>query len=223
MCMLETVRSHQHETVSVCPLQMTRTVSYWWCHYCPWHVDASKNVPSALFLPAVLLARPSADEVADEAGGCMYDKMFKATGGARMGMRARASQNGKLARTEGDDNGSNAVPTEDIKSEERKRPAEANGDDEKAIDSQEATVAIKMEKPFGKKRRRKTWGEGEKDATVAKAERKRDRLAAKKVKKEDTVMAEVVVGNGVASVKDEGVGQEKAIKKKKKKRAGKEA
>lgn len=153
----------------------------------------------------------------------MYDKMFKATGGARMGMRARASQNGKLARTEGDDNGSNAVPTEDVKSEERKRPAEANGDAEKAIDSQEAAVAVKMEKPLGKKRRRKTWGEGEEDATVAKAERKRDRLAAKKAKKEDTVMAEVVVGNGVARVKDEGVGQEKATKKKNKKRAGKEA
>ena len=41
----------------------------------------------------------------------MYDKMFKATGGARMGMRARASQNGKLARTEGGHGGAGDVGT----------------------------------------------------------------------------------------------------------------
>eukprot|EP00904_Undaria_pinnatifida_P001899 jgi/Undpi1/1170/HiC_scaffold_10.g04632.m1 len=56
----------------------------------------------------------------------MYNKMFKATGGARMGMRARASQNGKLARTEGGHDGAgdngigNAHSTEAAVKDEKK-------------------------------------------------------------------------------------------------------
>ncbi|CAM9909790.1 unnamed protein product, partial [Ascophyllum nodosum] len=71
--------------------------------------------------------RQATDDEATETG-CMYDKMFKATGGARMGMRARAAQNGKLARTEGgidvaavSDAKKDGVPTADQSLEERRK------------------------------------------------------------------------------------------------------
>jgi Pin2-interacting protein X1 len=39
--------------------------------------------------------------VSEEPGSINYDELFKATGGARLGMRARREQKGKILRTEG--------------------------------------------------------------------------------------------------------------------------
>eukprot|EP01033_Poteriospumella_lacustris_P001131 gene1132-827_t len=41
--------------------------------------------------------------VSEEPGSINYDELFKATGGARLGMRARREQKGKILRTEGVD------------------------------------------------------------------------------------------------------------------------
>ncbi|CAM9614656.1 unnamed protein product [Discosporangium mesarthrocarpum] len=49
--------------------------------------------------------KDSGSELGSESSSSMYDQMFRATGGARMGMRARASQKGKWLRTEGGDGG----------------------------------------------------------------------------------------------------------------------
>lgn len=54
-------------------------------------------------------ASVSSKAMAADSSCSMYAKMFEATGGARMGMRARAPQNGKLARTEGGDDGTKAL------------------------------------------------------------------------------------------------------------------
>lgn len=137
----------------------------------------------------------------------MYDKMFKATGGARMGMRARASQNGKLARTEGghdgaggDDGGDSskneivegslvAVKEEKISalSHKRKR-ARVDAEADSSEQQQQPRIRVKQEKTSEKDVKQEAFVEGVKqelgeEVVAPKAERKRERSEAKKAKR----------------------------------------
>lgn len=157
----------------------------------------------------------------------MYGKMFKATGGARMGMRARASQNGKLARTEGGHDGvggtesaTGAVEPGDgeksPRSQKRKRATEA-------VSNGMGFVTVKQEMGAIKKERKRNSDSSSENSggLSAKAERKREKSESKKAKRADkAAKIEGGVGGGGAK-RAAGVGKEKA--RKKKKRAGKEA
>jgi Pin2-interacting protein X1 len=115
-----------------------------------------------------------------------YDDLFKATGGARLGMRARADQKGKLKRTEG------------LESEEKASPVDvalgASSAKEKAGDSNEsdsdAAAAVKAEKKKAKKEKKdreakedSTNGKQKKDAEVGKEKVKKDKKKEKKDRK----------------------------------------
>ena len=144
----------------------------------------------------------------------MYDKMFKATGGARMGMRARASQNGKLARTEGGQDGAGGVcnaddnATEDaVKDEPRAARRSPFGATDEALEG-----------PTSRKRRRAVGAdagrEGKEQSSVAAAEGvtvKKEKSLRAEVKKEKTSGVEVKKekksgDKKVAGVREEGVG-----------------
>lgn len=161
----------------------------------------------------------------------MYDKMFKATGGARMGMRARASQNGKLARTEGGKDGADAAPPttasqggQSVGSHKRKRADDAEGGAEAQVPASAESVVVKQEKTPGEAKTAVKQEGGEESAepkTSAKAERKRERSEAKKAKraaKEEGAKTPSGVEDGEAIS-----GKEEKARKKKKKRAGKGA
>lgn len=190
---------------------------------------------------------------AEKAGGMsMYDKMFKATGGARMGMRARASQNGKLARTEGGEDGAGGAPNDSgngaIKVEgglgstghKRKRTVGmAGGSSGREEPDGVAGVVVKEEKVSGGGKA--VADKGVKQETEAleasiKVERKRARSASKKAKRADKVAKEEEALAGEANSGDDDVQggdaaasekeQEKARRKrekKAKKRARKDA
>lgn len=165
----------------------------------------------------------------------MYDKMFKATGGARMGMRARASQNGKLARTEGDHNAAGSDITTgttngtlETTSHKRKRdPTTSTHAGEPPASA--GVVKVKQEKTPSTEKRRDGEGGTEGDAGAScssKADRKLERSEAKKAKRADkAVKVEKRLDSDVNCEKAEGEsaqGEEKTRKKKKKKRAEKE-
>lgn len=183
----------------------------------------------------------------------MYDKMFQATGGARMGMRARASQNGKLARTEGGTDGvgggkkhDELVATIAIKTEpasdaaaqavvkiesktskKRKKgtvaaaPGAVNGAEVQARDPADETGEDVALANKTKRKRQEEGGEtkAEDAEVVAKAERKRERLKAKKAKRTDRAKMCAEEGNETADVKEDGgvvvVGKKTSKKKKK--------
>ncbi|CAN0479264.1 unnamed protein product [Ectocarpus sp. 12 AP-2014] len=177
----------------------------------------------------------------------MYDKMFKATGGARMGMRARASQNGKLSRTEGGQDGTgggtpSTAPNGSINgaiggegqgssSHKRKRSTgteEVETDElpkvvvkrEKTTTTGEETTAVAA----------KGVGEAKKADSSTKAERKRERSEAKKAKRAAKAAQNEEARVPVAVKREENVeeggasGKEKEkARKKKQKRAKKGA
>lgn len=171
-----------------------------------------------------------------EGGMSMYEKMFKATGGARMGMRARASQNGKLARTEGGKDGAGPAPPEaangSIKNEgqalashKRKRTGDIWPG---SVDE----VVVKQEKMSVEKRlvEKEAGGEVEASEVNAKVQRKRERSEAKKAKRSGKAAQEekanaadgVQQGNDTEGEAVAGKEKEKS-RKKKKKRAAKDA
>ncbi|CAN0055314.1 unnamed protein product [Laminaria digitata] len=182
----------------------------------------------------------------------MYDKMFKATGGARMGMRARASQNGKLARTEGGHDGTGDDEPKDGTgsrtgaagealegSTSRKRRRAAAGAD---VVKKEETLGAEVKREENTSGDKKVTGVGEEGGgeggveveATSKAERRRQRSEAKKAKRANKAVKEegadeCAANSGSetqASVPARGEGEEegegKARKKKKKKRAAKE-
>lgn len=183
------------------------------------------------------------EEVETEGGMGMYEKMFKATGGARMGMRARASQNGKLARTEGGKDGAGpAPPTAANGFVKTEGGALASCKRKRAGDTEEAAaeqwpgsvdeVVVKQEKAPGDKREveKDEGGEVVEPEVSNKVERKRERSEAKKAKRASKAAQEekAKAAHGVQNRNDaEGEatpGKEKEkTRKKKKKRAAKEA
>lgn len=137
----------------------------------------------------------------------MYDKMFKATGGARMGMRARASQNGKLARTEGGQDGAGGdygtkVAVKDEPKDARRSPFE--------------TKREALEGPASRKRRRAAEagaGEegGEESSAVAATEGvkvKKEKILPVEVKKEKKSVVEVKKEKKSGDKKVPGEGEE---------------
>eukprot|EP00752_Nemacystus_decipiens_P007417 g6631.t1 len=171
------------------------------------------------------------EEQSEEGAGCMYNKMFKATGGARMGMRARASQNGKLARTEGGKDGADATPPTTTANQEpqnfgghkRKRAGDADGGAPAQAPAGAEGVVVKQEKVLVE---RAESGESEESRASAKAERKRERSEAKKAKRAGKAARQEKAakaaggeegGEEARSDKEEG-----KARKKKKKRDGKE-
>lgn len=189
------------------------------------------------------MRRSEDEEVEPKGGMSMYEKMFKATGGARMGMRARASQNGKLARTEGGKDGAGPAPPTaangSIKSEgrvlashKRKRAGDTEGVAAEQLPGSADTVVVKQEKMSGEKRVAKTEGGGkaEEPEVSALVERKRERSKAKKAKRAGKAAQEekAEAANGVQDENDAAEqaapGKDKSkSRKKKKKRAAKEA
>lgn len=175
-----------------------------------------------------------------EGGMSMYEKMFKATGGARMGMRARASQNGKLARTEGGKDGAGPTPPAAangsieneglaLASHKRKRAGDAEGVAGEQWPGNADEVVVKKEKTSGEKRvvKKEQGGEVEEPGVSVKAERKRERSEAKKAKRAGKVTQEekTKAANGVQHGNDAGeevAGKEKEKSRKKKKRAAKD-
>eukprot|EP00903_Cladosiphon_okamuranus_P008250 g7941.t1 len=178
------------------------------------------------------------EEQPEEGGSSMYDKMFKATGGARMGMRARASQNGKLARTEGCADGcADATPPTTVTPQEaqqsgnhKRKRAAAYSDGAAAAQALAGVdgVVVEQKAPSeaAKTVVKQEWGgESEEPRTSSKAERKRERSEAKKAKKagkavkvkEEKATTEPSGGEGSGEARPE---KEEKARKKKKKRGG---
>lgn len=133
----------------------------------------------------------------DEGGSeCMYHKMFIATGGARMGMRARAAQNGKLARTEGGVSTTGSDSTEDAaqstveileerrKRKQAKKTGGADGQErDPGPDTIEEKEVVESETPVKKRRKIVQTSEGDlgegsemtDDGTRSKTQKKRSK------------------------------------------------
>lgn len=172
-------------------------------------------------------------EQSEAGGGSMYDKMFKATGGARMGMRARASQNGKLARTEGGVDGADGAPPatavkqegQRLGSHKRKRAVDTDGVAAAQVPASAEEVVVKQEKASSAAKtvaKQEAGGEPKAPNAGTKAERKRER-EAKKANKQ--------AGKGEKKEEEQEEGEngqarsekEEKARKKKKKRGGKGA
>jgi Pin2-interacting protein X1 len=127
--------------------------------------------------------RKAEEEVSDAPPS--YDDLFKATGGARLGMRARADQKGKLKRTEGLDSeekeplGNIAAPVDVALGSRTKGEVSDSNESEDAV--------AKADKKKAKKEKKEK--EGKEDVAEGKKSKEVEDLAvkekAKKEKKKD--------------------------------------
>ena len=109
-------------------------------------------------------------EATDEAPPS-YDDLFKATGGARLGMRARADQKGKLKRTE-DESSSSAPNTANAKAEVATKSVKASSDSGDATTTSSSSDSEKEEEVKSKSAKKEKKEKKEKKDKKEKKEKK---------------------------------------------------